>query len=284
MKRIQQGLVLAACLLCALPVMAAGTNETKTDGKPVIAVSIVPEETFVKAVCADAFDVLLMIPPGASPETYEPTVKQKAALEKADLYLAIGVPAENAVLPSVTIPVVKLQDKVREQYPDLQLGEERDPHIWLSVRRVKVMVDAIQAEASRLMPGKASEFQKNAEAFKQQLSDADAEIRASLSGTQGKSFIVFHPAFGYFADEYGLTQYALEEEGKEATPKHMREMVDLARKDGAKVIFYQAEVDNRQSVAFAEEIGGVTVKLEPLAADYLDNLHRMAEAFRDAAT
>jgi zinc transport system substrate-binding protein len=250
--------------------------------RPVIAVTIVPEETFVKAVCGDAFDVQVMIPPGSSPETYEPTVKQKAAVEKAKLYFSIGVPAEKAVLPSVTAPIVDLHEKVSAVYPDLKLGNERDPHIWLSVRRVAVMIDVITEEATRLMPDRKAFFAANATAYKGQLEAADKEIRESLKGIEGTGFIVFHPAFGYFADEYGLTQYALEEEGKEATPRHLSEMVDLAKRNGSKVVFYQAEIDSRQSKAFAEEIGGVTIQLEPLSEDYLGNLKRMAQAFRDA--
>jgi zinc transport system substrate-binding protein len=274
--------IILVSLLCILPLGASGEAEVMQNERPVIAVTIVPEETFVKAVCGDAFDVQVMIPPGSSPETYEPTVKQKAAVEKAKLYFSIGVPAEKAVLPSVTAPIVDLHEKVSAVYPDLKLGNERDPHIWLSVRRVAVMIDVITEEATRLMPDRKAFFAANATAYKGQLEAADKEIRESLKGIEGTGFIVFHPAFGYFADEYGLTQYALEEEGKEATPRHLSEMVDLAKRNGSKVVFYQAEIDSRQSKAFAEEIGGVTIQLEPLSGDYLGNLKRMAQAFRDA--
>jgi zinc transport system substrate-binding protein len=147
--------------------------------RPVIAVTIVPEETFVKAVCGDAFDVQVMIPPGSSPETYEPTVKQKAAVEKAKLYFSIGVPAEKAVLPSVTAPIVDLHEKVSAVYPDLKLGNERDPHIWLSVRRVAVMIDVITEEATRLMPDRKAFFAANATAYKGQLEAADGIHRLS---------------------------------------------------------------------------------------------------------
>jgi len=99
-----------------------------------------------------------------------------------------------------------------------------------------------------------------------------------VKGIQIKKFMVYHPAFGYIADDYGLTMYALEEEGKESTVKHLQEMVDLAKREKIKVIFYQEEIDSRQSEAFAEEIGGTTVKLAPLAANYIENLESMAEA------
>ena len=91
-----------------------------------------------------------------------------------------------------------------------------------------------------------------------------------------------HPAFGYFADDYSLTQYALEEHGKEADAKHMTEIIDLAKKEDIKVIFYQAEISGRQAAAFAEEIGGTAVCLEPLAADYTENLRKMAKTLAEA--
>ena len=92
-------------------------------------------------------------------------------------------------------------------------------------------------------------------------------------------FIAYHPAFGYFADDYGLHMIALEEEGKEAAPQTFKEIVDLAKENDIKVIFYQAEVDSRQSEAFAEEIGGRTEQIAPLAPDYIENLEKMADTF-----
>ena len=92
-----------------------------------------------------------------------------------------------------------------------------------------------------------------------------------------RKFIVYHPAFGYLAEDYDLTMYSLEEEGKEATPRHLADMIDLAKSENIKAIFYQEEIDSSQSKAFAEEIGGRTIQLSPLAADYIENLKAMAQ-------
>jgi zinc transport system substrate-binding protein len=93
---------------------------------------------------------------------------------------------------------------------------------------------------------------------------------------KNKQFVVYHPAFGYFADDYGLTMVALEEEGKEATPQHLQDVIDFAKSENIKVIFYQAEIDSSQSAAFAEELGGKTMELSPLSGDYIENLKAMA--------
>jgi len=98
---------------------------------------------------------------------------------------------------------------------------------------------------------------------------------------KAKKFIVYHPAFGYLADDYGLTMVALEQEGKEATPQQLEKIIDLAKKENIKAIFYQEEIDSSQSEAFAEEIGGKTIQLAPLAADYIGNLKNMAETMAE---
>ncbi|MPN61082.1 hypothetical protein SDC9_208816 [bioreactor metagenome] len=76
--------------------------------------------------------------------------------------------------------------------------------------------------------------------------------------------------------------YALEEEGKEATIEHLQDMIDLAKEENIKVVFYQEEIDSSQSESFAEEIGGKTTQLAPLAADYIGNLKKMAQIMGEA--
>jgi zinc transport system substrate-binding protein len=216
---------------------------------------------------------------GSNPENYEPTPAEMEKFSKASLYFTIGVPTEAAnILPNAgDIKVIALQDEVSEVYPDRTFGSgERDPHIWLSPKRVMVMIDVIARELSALDPSNATAYNENADAYKAQLEAVDAQIKGVLAGVRNKSFIVYHPAFGYFADDYGLTMYALEEEGKEATAEHLQEVIDIAKADNAKVIFYQAEIDSSQSQAFAEEIGGKTMMLEPLSPDYIANLKSMA--------
>lgn len=256
---------------------------TEIKEKPIVAVSIVPEETFVKAVCGGMADVVVLIPPGSSPENYEPTPKEMEQFSKAKVYFTIGVPTEEAnILPKAEemkeLSIINLQDDVSKEYPDLELAPgERDPHIWLSPKRVKVMVESIAREMGEIDPENKGQYDENAQEYIKQLEDLDKEIQNALEGVENRKLIVFHPAFGYLADDYGLEMYALEEEGKEATPQKLQEMIDLAKKENIKAIFYQAEISNGQAEAFAEEIGGKTVQLEPLASNYIENLKNMTE-------
>jgi zinc transport system substrate-binding protein len=225
------------------------------------------------------------VPPGSSPETYEPSPIEIEKLSNSDLYFSIGVPIEKAsILSSIgNMKVVPLAVKVAAVYPDRTFGEgDRDPHIWLSPKRAKIMVQTIAEEMGKLDAKNKDTYTKNAEKYIAQLDGADKEISDTLKNVKNKKIVVYHPAFGYLADDYGIEMFALEEEGKESTPQHLQEMIDLAKKENIKVIFYQEEIDSSQSEAYAEEIGGKAMQLSPLSADYIENLNKMAKTMAEA--
>ncbi|NLN42595.1 MAG: zinc ABC transporter solute-binding protein [Clostridiales bacterium] len=278
--------IIIILLLALIMVSACGQSTSQSSNKPTIAVSIVPQSTFVKEVAGDLVDVVTMIPPGSSPETYSATPNQLKSFSHASIYFTIGIPSEEAsILPKAKdfnpdLKIVDLAKHVSEVYPDLEIAPgERDPHIWLSPKRVKVMIDVIAEELSKLDPENKDTYNNNAQRYKEQLDQLDTKIRDSLTDLKIKTFIAYHPAFGYFADDYDLEMIALEEEGKEASPQTFENIVDMAKEKGIKVIFYQAEVDSRQAETFATEIGGKTEKIAPLAPDYIENLERMANTF-----
>jgi len=274
---------MAAFCLLALPgcgrQAAEGDAEAEAQ-KPIIAVTIVPQETFVKAVCGELYEVVTLVPPGSSPENYEPTPQQMEQFSKASLYFTIGVPAETAnfIRNVKDAKIIPLHEEVAAVYPDISFETGgRDPHIWLSPKRVIVMIETIARELSEFDPENKEAYEANAADYISRLEELDEEIKSALEGVTNRKFIAYHPAFGYLAEDYGLTMYSLEEEGKEATPKHLADMIDLAKRENIKAIFYQEEIDASQSRAFAEEIGGKTIQLSPLAADYINNLKAMAE-------
>ena len=251
-----------------------------------IAVSVIPQETFVNKVGGDYVEVITMIPPGYSPANYAPTPKQLMDFSEAKIYFTIGVPSENSyILPRVDsfnkdIKIVSLQNEVEEIYPARYFSQEsRDPHIWLSPKRVILMIDIIKRELSALEPEHSEYYEKNAEKYIDELEELDIWIKNITDKITNRTFIVYHPSFGYFADDYNLEMLSLEKDGKEATPKTLQEMVDTAKEEGIKVIFYQAEIDSKQTISFAEEIGGKSLMVNPLSEDYIQNLKRMAETF-----
>lgn len=252
-----------------------------------IAVAIPPLSAFVKAIVGDTCTVQVMVPPGYSPETYAPTPKELAAVQEADIYFSVGVPAEaEAILPHLNpeTQVVYLDKAVDADYPPRMMGDTADPHRWLSPKRAQVMVTAMLSALCNADPEHASVYEHNAHLYISELAWLDEEIKTVLEPLENRSFMVYHPAFGYFAEDYGLTMVALQEEGKEATPQQLQETVDWAKSQGVRVIFYQEEIDSRQAEAFARELSGKAVVLNPLSEDYCNNLRQMATAISEAIT
>jgi len=275
--------ILIACIL--ITAGCVSTSDTDADGKPIVAVSIVPEETFVKAVAGDTVNVVLMIPPGSSPENYEPTAKQMQQFSKSKIYFGIGVPSETSILSSLnpSTKYVALEKAVSSVYPDRKLGDERDPHIWLSPKRAIVMVQEIADRLSEILPENKEIYQKNALSYIEKLKALDTDIIQIFSEAKGKTFLAEHPAFGYLADDYGLKMEVLEEDGKDATINHRIELEDTAKQKGITIIFYQSESGGSQVAQFAESIGGKAVSLSPLSGDYIENLKEMAKLIAGAA-
>lgn len=280
--------LLASLLILSMPGCYREAPVSAPAGGQVLkaAVTIVPQATFVKAVGGDLVDVVTVIPPGGNPENYSPTPQQMLQITNAQVFFAIGVPSEaTTILPKIKdlnpgMKIVNLPQLVDQVYPPcLFPSGERDPHMWLSPRRVKEIVRITAEELTNLDPAHRDIYAGNAAAYSAQLDQLDQEIRNSLANMDDRTFIIYHPAFGYFAADYGLEMIALESEGKEATAVDLQKVIDLARQKQIKVVFYQAEIDSKQSRTLAEEIGGQAEMIAPLDPDYIDNLRKTAQTF-----
>lgn len=262
-------------------------DDSQKSDKLSVAVTILPEQAWVKAICGDLVDIITIVPPGSSPENYEPTAQQIEVFTDADVFFKIGVPCEESkMFPEAGKAVpVNLNEKAADVYEDLKFTDNsRDPHIWLSVKRAVVMVKAMTEKIAELDPKNKETYNKNASAYIKELEDTSAYIKGLFKNlTEHKrTFLTFHPAYGYFAAEFGLKMYSLEEEGKEATAQDLQNMIDFAKENRIKVMFIQAESSSSQPDAFVEEVGGRTVVLNPLSGDYISNMKYMAEQIAGA--
>ncbi|SMB96552.1 zinc transport system substrate-binding protein [Desulfonispora thiosulfatigenes DSM 11270] len=257
--------------------------------KPIIAVSIVPEETFLKNIAGDLVEIVTLIPPGNSPANYAPTPQELEKLSRAKIYYTIGVPTETAnILPKVKelnnkMKIVDLPKIVSEIYPDREFSPgHRDPHIWLSPKRVKIIVSAMTKELIAIDPNNKDIYEQNAEKYLHELDILNQDIQSSLENTKSKSFIIYHPSLGYFADDYNLKMISIENEGKTATSKDLKNIIDLAKEKNVKVIFHQKEIDSKKVQTLVKEIGGATMEIQPLSANYIENLKSMANTLENA--
>jgi zinc transport system substrate-binding protein len=166
-----------------------------------------------------------------------------------------------------------------EEGHDHEVENGLDPHIWTSPDNVEVMVENIYEGLVEVDPDNQETYLANKNVYLAELAELDEQIQTTLDGKVGSSFMVYHPAWGYFANHYGLTQVAVEIEGKEPSVKDMQDVIDLANEEGIKVIFVQSGFSTVSAEAIASEIDGEVVEVDPLAKDYIDNLAKVAEAF-----
>lgn len=251
-------------------------------------VSILPQAYFVKQIGGEYVEVAVLVGPGQSPHTYEPTPRQMTALAEARLYFSIGVPFERQLLGKISATFRNLEVVDTRRGVPLRAieGEEHDghdhagaedPHIWLSPQRVKIQADNICRALVAYDSAHASFYQRNLDIFKRQLDDIDREIMLKLTPYKGSKFFAFHPSYGYFAADYGLVQVAVEIEGKEPGARQLAVVTDQARADGVKVIFVQPQFAVKTAETIARAVGAKVVALDPLAEDYINNLKFMAD-------
>lgn len=265
-----------------------------------ITVSILPQKYLVERVGGEYVKVSVMVLPGNSPATYEPKPEQLKALSEADAYISIGVPFEKAWLDKITAANDKMlmvdttQGIERrpmsahrhegEGHGEKEGGHEDtlDPHIWLSPRLVKVQVYTTAYALIDLDPEHATVFEANTERLLDDIDTLDADIRETLANLKSRQFIVFHPSWGYFAEDYGLEMIPIEIGGQEPSAKELAELITEAKEGGIRVVFAQPEFSTKAAETIAKEIGGEVLLISPLNPDWLGNLRNVADTFADA--
>jgi zinc transport system ATP-binding protein len=212
--------VVLLLLLFLLPALATATVP--------VAVSVVPQKTFVKAVGGDAVSVQVMVGKGFDPATWQPTPRQLAGLARARLYVRTGVPFEAGWMPRfrrINPRMMVLDMRQGISLIPLRSGES-DPHVWTDPQVVKKHAARLRDALSSLDPTHARRYQQGYQALAQRLDELDAELARKLAPLEGRTFLVFHPAWGYFARRYGLKQLAVEREGKEPGARALAQLIE----------------------------------------------------------
>jgi zinc transport system substrate-binding protein len=157
---------------------------------------------------------------------------------------------------------------------------EPDPHVWLSPLTVKTIAANIRDALAHADPAHAQIYADNFAAFDQELDTLHAEIKSTLSGATKRSFMVFHPAWGYFAQTYGLREIPIEAAGSEPSPRELSKLIRIAGEEEISAIFIQPQFSRKSAETIARQIGAEVVVADPLAEDWAANLLRVAESFR----
>ena len=267
----------------------AGINSF-AGGKIKVSASVLPQAYFVERIGGDRVETQVMIPGGASPATYEPTPQQLVMLLDSKLYIKVGVPTfpfekkhfNSMIEKNKNMIVVNMSDGVI--YRSFSFNENiKDPHVWVAPYTVKMAAENIYNALSRIDPFNKTYYKRNFDLFLTDIAGLDNQIKTILAGKKGCSFMVFHPAWGYFADQYGLKQLSIELEGKTPNASNIKKMIDTAKGKDIKIIFTQTGFDKKSAETIAHEIHGTVVEIDPLEKNWLENMKKIAEAFSRAA-
>ena len=289
MKRLLPLLSLIMAL-CAAPALA---------GPLPVMVSVAPQKYFVEKIAGPLAEVSVMVQPGADAHTFEPKPSQMVQAAKARLYLAQGVEFEQTWLPKLikTNPQLVVADTLAgielmpmDEHHEDHGGKkgpheekEMDVHTWTSPALAKVQAESIAKALSQADPANAQAYAANLAALTAEIDALDAQVRKILDGVPaGSRFLVFHPAWAYFARDYGLTEEAIESGGKEPGPRKLKEIVEHARESKARAVFVQPQFSRKSAETVAGAIGAKLVEADDLAADWSANLLAVAKSLADA--
>lgn len=310
MKRTILYLLIAvlACSSCT----NSNVQNKKEDDKPVITVTIEPLRYFTEAIAGDHFNVVSMVPKGSSPETYDPTPQQLVALAKSKAYFRIGyIGFEQTWMDKLTDNAPHLQffdtsrgidliydsshvhhhhgegDSLHDHTMDtLQYDENHqlvgvEPHIWSSAYNAQIIAANILKALCTIDKSNEEDYVEGYNKLCSRIERTDSLMCHTLSSPgSDRAFMIYHPALSYFARDYGLRQISIEEDGKEPSPAHLKNLIDTCRKEKVRIIFVQPEFDRRNAEIIARQTNTKVVPINPLAYEWEDEMLRITESLK----
>ena len=286
MKRLFANLFLAVALCAVISVSLCGCGAEPIKSETLY-VTISPLRPLVEGIVGDDFDVEILVPTGASPESFEPTPRQFIALNSAQAVFAVGlIEFERNLISRIAEQrkVVDLSSGIEliagscshnhNHSADCAHSHHRhgvDPHIWSSPKALKQMAQNVYSSIAALYPDSVK-YKTNYETLVTQLDSLDMTVQELCDGARTREFIIYHPALTYLARDYGLEQISIEHEGKEPSAKRLTGIIEGAKAGGIKRLFYQSTYPRSSVAVVAEDIGAEPVEIDPLREDIFANI------------
>ncbi|MFN2304781.1 MAG: metal ABC transporter solute-binding protein, Zn/Mn family [Anaerolineales bacterium] len=263
-----------------------------------VTVSILPQAFFVESIGGKAVEVNVMVGPGEEAHTYEPSPDQMKSLSTSQIFFTIGVEYETLWVPRFQNinPEMIIVDSIKgitrqissevhthesqdDEDENVLNSEHFDPHVWLAPDNGKIIAQNILTALSELSPQNAQTFNDNYMRLLADIDELDTRIETTLKGIDQRKFMVFHPAWAYFAKQFGLEQISVQIGGQDPSAKEMVEIIRIAREEKIHVIFVQPTFSTADAEAIAREIGAQIAVIDPLARNWIENLERVADSF-----
>jgi len=272
--------LLLALALCG----CGGGNSTNNSDKECIFVSIAPLRPLVEAITGDDFDIEILVPTGASPESFEPTPRQFITLNKARMVMAVGlIDFERNLLSKIEQKgkIINLSQGIEliagscsHHHHGHHCTHGIDPHIWTSPVALKTMARNAYEAIAAAYPD-STKYSTNYTQLQSQLDSLDCSVRHICENARVRRFVIYHPALTYLARDYGLEQISIEHEGKEPSAKRLATIIGISQADNIRKIFYQSTYPRSTVEVIAEDIGAEPVEIDPLGEDIFSNIEVM---------
>lgn len=282
-------LLIIIAIQCCLPSCKNQKQESR-----IVSVSILPQKYFVEQIAGDYLGVNVMIPPGMSPETSDLSTGQLKKLYDSDICFTIGyLPFETTHL----YPVLRDRKDIRlvNHSEGLELvggtcghtheGDAHehegsvDPHIWVSPHNARQMATTVFKVLSEEYPEQKEQFETNYHRLIAEIDSVHTLATQIISGKQHKSFLIYHPALTYFAQDYGMEQISIEDEGKEPHPAHLKKIIDTAKEKDIRIILIQNQFDVNNAQSIAGATGASVIPIDPLNENWTEEMNKLIGIF-----
>ena len=292
-----------------LTILFWGCTERKIAIEKRVIVSIAPLKPLVENILGDDFEVSVLVPQGASPETFEPTPKQLREVESARFVFGTGLlEFEQALFHRIARneQIINLSQGINliagtcshahhsrtatcehgcshnhtyhanhaYHANHSQHSHGIDPHIWCSPKALGKMAENAYHAITREMPD-SIKYEERYTTLCVKLLELDEEVAEMCRQSPRSTFFIYHPALTYLARDYGLTQVAVENEGKEPSAKHLARIIEQARAEGVKHIFYQSEFPASSVEVICQDINATAVEINPLKENIFENIRHI---------
>lgn len=267
-----------------------------------VAVSLQPYANVVHEIGGGEVQVVTMLPPGADPHTFEPKPASLKEFAKATVYFSDGSGMDAAWLPrfkgvNKNVNVVSIskgitwmeedehhhhegEEHCDKHHHDDEDHEELDPHLWTSPLQMMQVAENVCEALMSLDEAHKDLYRKRANELIFRLKKLDVELRQTINKLPegGRTFIVFHPAYGYFARDYGMKQLTVEVAGKEPKPRDLMNLVKTGKANNVHIVFVQPQFSKRAAATIAKELDAKILDTDPLSYDYEGNIRALIKS------
>lgn len=273
---------IATFIICALLIVGC-TTKSDSDKKTIF-VTITPMQSIIEEITAGDFDIEVIVPKGASPETFEPTPKQVTSFSDAELIFSTGlIDFEKSLVERIggDAEVVNLSNGIELIAGSCSHGNHQhkhgvDPHIWTSPRALRTMVTNAHKAIMAHYPDSVKYTEATGRLL-ERINKLDNYCATRIKAEGVEAMMIYHPAYTYYARDYGIEQIAIEHDGKEPSLRQTTALIEKAKEHGVKAILRQPQYSEDKVRAIANDAGAEIITTDPLAEDILGEIERVTE-------